>query len=71
MIRVTLTGGGPLDGQTQEWHRADLPEDPAEWGTYMIVDGPKALARDPGARAAYEPEEGGDPRVWVWRGWVP
>lgn len=70
-IQITLTGGGPLDGEVQEWRRGELPADPGEWGTYMVVDGPKALARDPGARAVYEPEPGGDPRVWIWRGWVP
>ncbi|MBB4931920.1 hypothetical protein F4561_002740 [Lipingzhangella halophila] len=30
----------------------------------MIMDGAKA-------RAVYEREPGGDPRMWVWRGWAP
>ncbi|MUL39643.1 hypothetical protein FZ103_00345 [Streptomonospora sp. PA3] len=70
MVRVTLVGG-PLDGQTQEHARADLGDDLSAWGTMMVVNGERALPRDPGARAHYAPEEGGDPHVWVWHGWVP
>lgn len=70
VVRVTLYGG-PLDGQVQEHTLSELGEDTAGWGTHMVVDGPRCLSDDPGARAVYEPVEGGDPHVWVWRGWCP
>lgn len=70
MVRVTLVGG-PLDGQVQEHARAELGDDTEAWGTMMVVDGPRHYPVDPGARAHYAPEPGGDPCVWVWCGWVP
>lgn len=54
--------GGPLDGKALDvssW----TPEEISA-GTYEIVDGWTA-------RADYEPEPGGDPLVWLYRGAVP
>lgn len=33
MVRVVLTGGGPLDGEVQEHARSELGPDESEWGT--------------------------------------
>ncbi|MDT0302883.1 hypothetical protein [Streptomonospora wellingtoniae] len=70
MVRVELVGG-PLDGETQEHALADLGPDTDAWGTHMVVDGPRCHPHDPAARAVYEPEDGGDPHRWTWRGWSP
>jgi hypothetical protein len=50
--------GGPLDGMVIP----DLPVvDPDDPGAYMIVPGSLS-------RAIYEPDEGGDPALWKYRG---
>lgn len=63
--------GGPMDGTVQpmEWEAVHADSDP---GGYFIPDNDtKAPPEIPGARAAYEPEPGGDPLRWLWRGWIP
>jgi hypothetical protein len=60
--RIVRYVGGPLDGK-----RLDVAGWTAEeirTGTYEVVDGWSD-------RADYEPEPGGDPLVWVYRGSVP
>lgn len=54
--------GGPLDGKqldVSDWTLVEL-----RTGTYEIVDGWQD-------RADYEPDEGGDPLLWRYRGPVP
>lgn len=51
--------GGPLDGKTLD--ASSWPEAEIRGGTEEIVDG----WRD---RAVYEPDDGGDPLVWLYRG---
>lgn len=71
MLRVELIGG-PLDGEVLEYPPADLEGRPVdELGAYMVVPDRRAHPEDPGARAVYEPQPGGDPLRWTWRGWVP
>lgn len=60
--RIVRYVGGPLDGKDLDvtgWAEEDV-----RTGTYEIVDGWTA-------RADYEPDPGGDPLVWRYRGPVP
>ena len=54
--------GGPLDGQTMD--AAGWTEEELRTGSYQIVDGWTC-------RADYEPDPGGDPLLWRYRGEVP
>jgi hypothetical protein len=54
--------GGPLDGKTLDV--SDWAAEEIHAGVYEVVDGWAD-------RADYEPEPGGDPLVWVYRGVVP
>ncbi|MBB6001340.1 hypothetical protein HNR25_005171 [Streptomonospora salina] len=64
--------GGPADwrGRTV---RMPVPADPEEVGAYLISeDTPERPAdEDTDPRAVYEPEPGGDPCEWHFRGWMP
>lgn len=51
--------GGPLDGKTLDV--TDWSPEEVRTGVYEIVDGWED-------RADYEPDEDGDPLVWVYRG---
>ncbi|WNI15589.1 hypothetical protein [Actinacidiphila sp. ITFR-21] len=62
MSRIVRYVGGPLDGQ--EMDVAAWPEDSVRRGVYQVVDGWAD-------RADYEPEPGGDPLLWLYRGPVP
>lgn len=54
--------GGPLDGQQMDV--TEWTEESIRQGVHQIVDGWAD-------RADYEPEPGGDPLVWRYRGPVP
>jgi hypothetical protein len=54
--------GGPLDGQ--EMDVTGWTEESIRTGAYQIVDGWAD-------RADYEPDQDGDPLVWLYRGPVP
>lgn len=62
MTRIVRYLGGPLDGQ--EMDVSDWSEESIRGGVYQIVDGWTD-------RADYEPDEDGDPLVWLYRGPVP
>lgn len=62
MTRTVRYVGGPLDGATLDV--TDWPESDIRTGTYEIVDGWAD-------RADYEPDPGGDPLLWRYRGPVP
>ncbi|WP_159012180.1 hypothetical protein [Streptomyces sp. NRRL F-5123] len=53
---------GPLDGA--ELDVTDWADEDVRGGVYQVVDGWED-------RAAYEPDEDGDPLVWRYRGPVP
>jgi hypothetical protein len=57
--RIVRYVGGPLDGL--EVDVTDVPSFDPSGGAYQVVDGWSD-------RADYEPEAGGDPLVWVYRG---
>lgn len=60
--RIIRYVGGPLDGKTLDasgWTAEEI-----RGGGYEIVDGWTD-------RADYEPDSGGDPLVWRYRGPVP
>lgn len=70
---VTLYGG-PMDGEQMAYDPGDLPADPATWGGYYMVPpemAPPAPAEGVLLRAAYEPQPGQDPALWVFTGWIP
>lgn len=60
--RVVRYVGGPLDGA--ELDVADWTPEEIRTGAYQVVDGWTD-------RADYEPEPGGDPTLWHYRGQVP
>lgn len=66
--------GGPEDwrGHVERYPRSDVfGEDPGAW---VISDHPPPrdmATEDIDPRAVYEPDEGGDPTVWIFRGWSP
>lgn len=62
MSRVVRYVGGPLDGQ--ELDATGWTDEQLRTGVYEIVDGWAD-------RADYEPEPGGDPLLWHYRGPVP
>ena len=71
-VLVTLWSG-PMDGETMLFDPGDLPADQGEWGGYYMVPPEMAPKPPPGVewRAAYEPEPGADPALWVFQGWIP
>jgi hypothetical protein len=60
--RLVRYVGGPLDGQ--ELDATDWTDEEIRTGSYEIVDGWVL-------RADYEPDPGGDPLIWRYRGAVP
>lgn len=60
--RTVTYVGGPLDGQ--EMDVAGWTDKAVRSGVYQIIDGWFD-------RACYEPDGGGDPLVWHYRGPVP
>lgn len=59
MTRTVTYMGGPLDGQALDV--SGWSEESVRGGVYQVVDGWED-------RADYEPDEGGDPLVWRYRG---
>jgi hypothetical protein len=60
--RIVRYVGGPLDGaelDVSDWTDGDVAA-----GVYEVVDGWQD-------RAEYDPDPGGDPMVWRYRGPVP
>jgi hypothetical protein len=60
--RIVRYVGGPLDGA--ELDVSDWAEGEVRGGVYQVVDGWTD-------RADYEPDPGGDPLLWRYRGPVP
>ena len=60
--RIVTYVGGPLDGETLDV--SGWSEESVRQGVYQVVDGWAD-------RADYEPDAGGDPLVWRYRGPVP
>lgn len=60
-----------MDGRLQPMEKTVVFEDPDPGGYFIPDTGLKAPSEIPWARAAYEPELGGDPLRWVWQGWIP
>lgn len=62
MRRTVRYVGGPLDG---------LELDAAGWSEDEVRGGSEQIVPGWADRVVYEPEPGGDPRVWLYRGAVP
>lgn len=62
MTRIVRYVGGPLDGL--EIDVTDLPGFDVTGGAHQVVDGWAD-------RADYEPDQNGDPLLWLYRGPVP
>jgi hypothetical protein len=58
-VRVVRYVGGPLDGKTL---------DVSGWTDGQILTGSEEIVPGWDGRADYEPDAGGDPLVWQYRG---